>query len=131
MCFPRSICAAFAATRPRVLSDASITYHLRSTVSFFCCLFCYFFCLGGLWFRLIFSFEEKEKAKYELECCNCGDYCEVDDECCIVYCHDNNLVFGCCCCDENSCCKNNYCKDHCNDINIGRFFCFTDKISFK
>ena len=98
---------------------------------FFCCLFCYFFCLGGLWFRLIFSFEEKEKAKYELECCNCGDYCEVDDECCIVYCHDNNLVFGCCCCDENSCCKNNYCKDHCNDINIGRFFCFTDKISFK
>ena len=64
-------------------------------------------CFGGLWIKMTDCIE------FEYECCTIGECCDIGDNCCLVFCSNNNMYCKCCCCDKNNekyykkCCEEN------------------------
>ena len=75
-------------------------------------IFSFLFCFGGLWIRIV-SFGE-----FEYECCSVGNCCDFGDNCCNVYCFDNEMFCDCCCCDKYSCFFSECCYMKCNACKV-------------
>ena len=102
-------------------------YTIIDCITLFCCckrreknafppfLFClcsFIFCFGGLWIRMI-NFKE-----YSFVGFNLGNFCNIDDQWCNIFCK-NDLIFCFCCCYDrtNKCCYRECCKKHCYSFN--------------